>query len=204
MMIAGIILLGLLGLVVVVALWFMGAYNSLVTFRENTKRAFSDIDIQLRQRFDMIPQLVECAKGYMKHEKDSFKEIVEARNEALSALNAIKQGGGDISQSQMENLQTKTAALDKAFAGFKVTVENYPELKAVDTVKELQESIQSVENKINFARTHYNQSVNDYTVKSSQFPTCIVAMVMSAKFPAFPYYNDNQKEEIQERPTISF
>lgn len=202
-----LILIGLIGVVfvgvIIVAIWFVSAYNSLITFREQVKSAFSNIDVILRQRFDMIPQLVESAKGAMKFEKDTFIEVTKARNEALSALNQIRDSG-NMTPELLENLQAKTKTLDSAFAGMKLTFENYPDLKSVETVTKLQEGIQSVENKITFSRNHYNQVVSEYQTKKSCFPVCLVAAAMPVQFPNYPYYDDSHKEEIKERPTISF
>ncbi len=199
-----VVVCGFIGLIVVLALVLLGAYNGLVALREQVKSAFSSIDVALRQRFDMIPQLVDAAKGAMKFEKDTFKEVVEARNAAKAALDQISQNGGVATEELLANLQAKTKALDSAFAGMKVTLEAYPDLKSVETVKQLQDGIQSVENKIAFSRNHYNQTVSDYQTKRSQFPTVIVPTILPAQFPTFAYYQDSEKEAIQTRPQINF
>lgn len=199
-----IVVCGFIGLVIVVALVLLAAYNGLVALREQVKSAFSNIDVALRQRFDMIPQLVEAAKGAMKFEKETFTAVTQARNEAKAALDQISSHGGIATPEMMEQLSAKTAVLDKAFAGLKVTLEAYPELKSVETVKTLQEGIQTSENKIAFSRNHYNQSVSDYQTKKSQFPAVVVPMFLPAQFPIFAYYQDQNKEEIQQRPEIKF
>lgn len=205
MLAALLIMMGIiLGIVLLLALWFVGAFNGLIAYREQVKSAFSSIDVTLRQRFDMIPQLVEAAKGAMKFERETFKEVVEARNAAKSALDNISANGGVATPALLEDLQTKTSALDRAFAGMKVTLEAYPDLKSVETVKTLQEGIQSVENKIAFSRNHYNQVVSEYQTKRSQFPTAIIPAVMPAQFPEFAYYKDADRDAIQTRPEIKF
>lgn len=199
-----VLILGFLGLVVLLALVLLAAYNGLVSLREQVKSAFSSIDVALRQRFDMIPQLVDAAKGAMKFEKETFKEVVEARNAAKAALDSISANGGVATEELLQNLQVKTAALDNAFAGMKIQLEAYPDLKSVETVKQLQDGIESVENKIAFSRNHYNQTVSDYQTKRSQFPSVIVPMFFPSQFPTFAYYQDTEKEAIQKRPEIKF
>ncbi len=201
----GIILtLGIIALIIF--LFFVVLYNGLVAFREAVKKALSDIDVQLRQRFDMIPQLIDAVKGAMKFENQTLTDIVNARNEALGALNKINeanQTGGAIDQELFDDLATKAATLKNNLGNFKVVMEQYPDIKSVAAVQDLMENISTIENKINFTRAHYNQTVQDYETKRSSIPSCIVAIILPLKFPTYGYYSDEQKEEIKQAPKIS-
>jgi LemA protein len=152
----------LLGAIVVLVFVVMGMYNGLVRLRMQVKNAWSQIDVQLKRRYDLIPNLVETAKGYMEHEKDTLEAVTKARQMAVDASN-IKD------QMAAENMLTST--LRSLFA----VSENYPDLKANQNMLALQEELTSTENKISFSRQFYNDSVMQYNTKRETFPTALIA-----------------------------
>ena len=152
----------LLVIIVAVALIFVGMYNSLITLRNRCDNAWSQVDVQLRRRYDLIPNLVETVKGYAKHEREVFERVTEARSAAVNAQTVKDQG-------QAENVLS--GALKSLFA----VAENYPDLKANQNVMQLQEELTSTENKIAFARQFYNDSVLTYNNKIQMFPSNLIA-----------------------------
>ncbi len=154
----------LLVIVVVVISWVIGIYNRMVTIRNRVKNAWSQIDVQLKRRHDLIPNLVEICKGYMKHERETLEAVIKARQMAVD----IK--GDNVEQvAKMENMLSQT--LKSLFA----VSENYPDLKANQNMLSLQEELTSTENKISFARQHYNDQVMVFNTKLEVFPNNIIA-----------------------------
>jgi LemA protein len=153
--------------------YFIGVYNGLIRKRNEYQNSFKQIDIQLKRRYDLIPNLVETAKKYMEHEKDTLEAVITARNQAAGAMKALGGNLADIAgmknSMQMEGMLGQT--LGKLFA----VSESYPELKADSTMTDLMEELKSTENKISFARQHYNDSVTDYNNSREVFPSNIVA-----------------------------
>ena len=166
-------LLIFLAVIVVVGFWLVGIYNGLVAARNAYKNAFAQIDVQLTRRYDLIPNLVEIAKGYMKHERETLEAVILARNSAVSGLSAAKANPGDPAAmkqlSGAENMLTQT--LGKLFA----LSEAYPDLKANQNMMQLSEEMTSTENKVAFARQAYNDGVTSYNTKREMFPASIVA-----------------------------
>lgn len=156
----GIIIL--LVVVAAVVVWVVGTYNGLVTLRNRVKNAWSQIDVQLKRRYDLIPNLVETVKDYMSYEQETLQQVIQARNTAINAEGPAQQG-------QAEGMLT--GALRQLFA----LVENYPDLKANQNVMSLQEELTSTENKISFSRQHYNDMVMTFNTRIEQFPANIVA-----------------------------
>ena len=160
-------------LLTVLALYAVGLYNGLVGARNNYKNAFAQIDVQLTRRYDLIPNLVETAKGYMKHERETLEAVIQARNSAVSGLAAAKSNPGDPSAMQQlggaENVLTQT--LGRLFA----LSESYPDLKANQNMMQLSEELSSTENKVAFARQAYNDAVMGYNNKREMFPGSVVA-----------------------------
>lgn len=152
----------ILGLIVLVILWWVGMYNGLVRARNAVKNAWSQIDVQLKRRHDLIPNLVETAKGYVKHERDTLENITKLRNLASQAS-----GAGEAGRAE--------SALSGALTKFFMVVENYPELKANQNFLAIQEELSSTENKVGFARQFYNDSVLQFNNKIETFPANIVA-----------------------------
>jgi len=156
---------GLIAIVIVavVLIWLISTFNSLVGLRNRVRNAWAEIDVQLKRRHDLIPNLVESVRGYMQHERSVFEAVTQARAQAVAA-------GGDVQQrSAAESLLT--AALGKLFA----VVENYPQLRAVENVQLLQEQLTSTENRIAFARQFYNDEVTKYNTTQSTFPRNLFA-----------------------------
>ena len=169
-----IIALGvLLAIVVVLGLWVAGIYNTLVALRNRFKNAFAQIDVQLKRRYDLIPNLVEVAKGYMKHESSTLEAVIKARNIALAASQTAAANPAD--GNAMKNLVSAEAGLGGALSRLMVVSEQYPELKANQNMLQLTEELTSTENKVSFARQAYNDSVMQYNTTRETFPNVIFA-----------------------------
>ena len=163
----------LLALVVAIGLWAAGIYNSLVTLRNRFKNAFAQIDVQLKRRYDLIPNLVEVAKGYMKHESSTLEAVIKARNIAVGAAQTA--AADPASGSAMKNLVSAEAGLGSALSRLMVVSEQYPDLKANQNMLQLTEELTSTENKVSFARQAYNDSVMQYNNAREVFPNVIFA-----------------------------
>ena len=171
---AVLIVLGVLLLVVIVlGLWVAGIYNSLVSLRNRFKNAFAQIDVQLKRRYDLIPNLVEVAKGYMKHESGTLEAVIKARNVAYAASQTAAANPADA--GAMKNLLGAESGLAGAMSRLMVVSEQYPDLKANQNMMQLTEEMTSTENKISFARQAYNDSVMSYNTTRESFPTNVLA-----------------------------
>ena len=169
-----LIVLGvLLVLAVILGLWAVGIYNSLVTLRNRFKNAFAQIDVQLKRRYDLIPNLVETAKGYLKHERETLEAVIKARNIAAAAAQAVAANPAD--GNAMKSLVSAEAGLGGALSRLMVVSEQYPDLKANQNMMQLTEELTSTENKIAFARQAYNDSVMTYNNAREVFPNVIFA-----------------------------
>lgn len=178
------LILILLGLGVFVVLYFIFAYNQLVKLRTRTKEAFSDIDVQLKRRYNLIPNLVETVKGYAAHEKEVFEKVTEARTRAMGAQSVAE-------RAQAENALSQT--LKSLFA----VAENYPELKASTNFLELQRELRDTEDKIQAARRFYNANVRDLNIKIQTFPTNIVASLFGFKKMEFFEAEEGEREVVR-------
>jgi LemA protein len=159
----------LLVVVVIAGVWIIGAYNGLISLKNQTVNAFKQIDVQLKRRHDLIPNLVNAVKGAMDFERSTLEAVIQARNQAVK-VNAAGAGPEAMKQvSQAEN------ALSGALSRLLVTVERYPQLKATGNIGQLQEELTSTENRIAFARQLYNDTATQYNTKQQQFPTTLVA-----------------------------
>ena len=201
-MVSGLILLVILiGIAVLVGGWGVGIYNGLVTARNAFKNAFAQIDVQLQRRFDLIPNLVETAKGYLTHERQTLEAVVAARGAAISGLNAAKASPGD--PAAMAELAASQGALNGALGRLLAVVEAYPDLKANQNMMQLTEELTSTENKVAFARQAYNDSVMAYNNKREVFPSNIVAGVFN--FAAAALLDiPADKAEVREAPKVQF
>src|SRR6266702_2195046 len=162
-------------IVLVVGGWLIAAYNGLVSLKNQTINAFKQIDVQLKRRHDLIPNLVNAVKGAMDFEKSTLEAVIQARNQAVK-VNASGGGPEAIKQiSQAEN------ALSSALSRLMVVVERYPDLKATGNIGQLQEELTSTENKVSFARQLYNDTATQYNTKQQQFPTSLVAGMAKAQ-----------------------
>jgi LemA protein len=159
--------------VVVLIAFVMGLYNRLVTLRNRYKNAFSQIDVQLKRRYDLIPNLVETAKGYIKHERETLEAVVNARNRAVSAEQAASARPGD--PEAMRQLQGAEAGLTGALGRLIAVAEAYPDLKANQTMQALMEELTSTENRVAFARQSYNDGVTAYNTARETMPTALLA-----------------------------
>jgi LemA protein len=166
-----------LALLLLPALWMMGIYNGLITARNSIGNAFSQIDVQLTRRYDLIPNLVETAKGYMTHEKGTLEAVIMARNSAQSALSALKSSPGD--PAAVAALSASESVLGSVMTKFMALSEAYPDLKANQNMMQLSEELTSTENKVAFSRQAYNDSVLNYNNKREVFPSNIVAGMFS-------------------------
>jgi LemA protein len=174
-MTALIILLGLIAIVVIAAAWAVGIYNSLVSLRNRFKNAFAQIDVQLKRRYDLIPNLVETAKGYLKHEHETLEDVIKARNIAYTASQAAAANPAD--GSAMKGLVSAEGGLAGALSRLMVVSEQYPDLKANQNMMQLTEELTSTENKIAFARQAYNDTVMVYNTSRETFPNVLIAGV---------------------------
>src|SRR5262245_9867250 len=193
-LLAIIVLLGLFLLVFVI-----GGYNALVTLRNRYKNAFSQIDVQLKRRYDLIPNLVETAKGYLQHERGTLEAVVAARNTAITANNRAAQNPGDA--SAMKDLSSAESALSGVMSRLFALSESYPDLKANTTMMKLMEELSSTENKVSFARQAYNDSVMTYNNRREVFPSSIIAGMFHFA-PAELFVVD--KPEEKEAPKVGF
>jgi len=184
----------LLALLAAVVLWFIGAYNGLISLKNQTLNAFKQIDVQLKRRHDLIPNLVNAVRGAMDFEKDTLEAVIQARNQAVK-VNAA--GPDALKQiSQAEN------ALSGALSRLMVVVERYPQLKATGNVAQLQEELTSTENKVAFARQLYNDTATQYNTKQQQFPTSLVAGWARAQ-PASLWEIEDQADRAVPRVDLS-
>ncbi len=174
----------LLGLVAVVLIWLVAVYNGLISLKNRTEEAWSDIDVQLKRRYDLIPNLVESVKGYAKHEKNVFKEVTLARTEAMQAK-------GMTQKAKAENMLTD--ALKSVFA----VAENYPKLEASKNFLQLQEELTDTEDKIEAARRFYNGNVRDFNIKIEVFPNNLVAGSLNFKKKELFQADSKEKEAVK-------
>jgi LemA protein len=194
-----IAILVLLGLGVVIALWAVGIYNGLVTARNAFKNAFAQIDVQLTRRYDLIPNLVEVAKGYMAHERETLEAVIKARAAAVSGLAAAKADPGDA--NAMASLANADQGLTGALGRLMVVSEQYPDLKANQNMMQLSEELTSTENRVAFARQAFNDSVMAYNNRREVFPSNIVAGMFQFAPAALLEITEPAKREA---PKVSF
>jgi len=174
-----IILLVLLVLIIVVIGMIIGIYNRLVTLRNRFKNAFAQIDVQLTRRHELIPNLVETAKGYMKHERETLEAVIQARNQAMAVQKAASSNPDDA--AAVKTLMGAETALSGALGKFFALAEQYPNLKADKTMTNVMEELTSTENKVAFARQAYNDSVMTYNTQREVFPNNVVAGTFNFK-----------------------
>jgi LemA protein len=190
-----IVLLVIVGIVLV----FISTYNRLVTARNGFKNAFAQIDVQLTRRYDLIPNLVETAKGYIKHERETLEAVIKARNAAYTGLKTAAADPGNA--TAVQQLSGADQQLGGALGRLMAVAEAYPDLKANQNMMQLSEELTSTENKVAFARQAYNDSVLNYNNAREVFPSSIVAGMFNFQ-PASPL--DIAKPEAREAPKVSF
>ncbi len=157
-------------LAVVVVLWVIGAYNGLIALKNETANAWKQIDVQLKRRHDLIPNLVNTVKGSMEFEKETLQAVIDARSKAMASG-----GGGAAAGANVKETAAAETALTGALGKLFVVMERYPDLKSSQNVRDLQEELSSTENKIAFARQFYNDVATKYNIRQQQFPTSLVA-----------------------------
>lgn len=198
-MIPTLILLAALAFLVIIAGLAIGIYNKLVGLRNRFKNSFAQIDVQLKRRYDLIPNLVETAKGYLKHERQTLEAVVAARNAASSANTRAAQDPGN--SAAMKDLAGAEAALTSCMGRFYAVAEAYPDLKANQTMARLMEELTSTENKVSFARQAYNDAVMVYNTGREVFPSSVIAGMFNFG-PAELFEIQNAAEK--EAPKVSF
>jgi len=166
-------------LIVVVVVFLVGIYNKLVKFRNRYKNAFAQIDVQLKRRYDLIPNLVETAKGALAHERETLEAVIAARNQALTAAKAAAANPGDA--SAMKGLMGAESLLTGALGKMMITVEKYPDLKANQQMGQLMEEMSSTENRVAFSRQAFNDAVTVYNTSCETFPSVIFANMFGFK-----------------------
>lgn len=176
--------------VVILAAWLVSMYNSLVKMRNNRENAFADIDVQLKQRHDLVPQLVETVKGYAAHEKDTLERVINARNGAIGA-------------KTIDEKIVAENALSSALSGLKITLEAYPDLKANQNFLQLQEEIADLENKLSSVRRYFNSATKEYNNAVETFPSNILAGMFGFRKEVM-FDLGEQRASLEEAPKIKF
>ena len=176
--------------VVILAAWLVSMYNSLVKMRNNRENAFADIDVQLKQRHDLVPQLVETVKGYAAHEKDTLERVINARNGAIGA-------------KTIDEKIVAENALSSALSGLKITLEAYPDVKANQNFLQLQEEIADLENKLSSVRRYFNSATKEYNNAVETFPSNILAGMFGFRKEVM-FDLGEQRAALEEAPKIKF
>jgi len=188
-----------LAIIAVVIFLVVGIYNSLINLRNRVKNAFAQIDVQLTRRYDLIPNLVEAVKGYMKHERETLEAVITARNAASSSLDAAKLDPSNA--MAMQQLGESEGALGAALGRLFALSEAYPDLKANQNMIQFQEELTSTENKVAFSRQAFNDSVLSYNNKAENFPNNVVAGMFSFELASFL---EIESPEMRKVPEVSF
>ncbi len=192
------IVIGAIALALVITV--MGIYNKLIAFKNRYQNAFAQIEVQLKRRYDLIPNLVETVKGYMSHERETLEAVIRARNEAASGLQRAASDPGD--SNAIKNLASAEGVLGGAMGRLLALAESYPDLKASENMKQLTEELTSTENKVSFARQAFNDAVTTYNTHRQTFPTMAFAGMFGHAQDASLLEFDSAT--IAEAPKVSF
>ena len=188
-----------LGVIAAMVFWVIGIYNRLVNERNRVRNAFAQIDVQLTRRHDLIPNLVEAVKGYMKHERETLEAVIQARNTSVSNLDAAK--ADPANAEAMKKLGASEGALGSALGRLFALSEAYPDLKANQNMMQFQEELGTTENKVAFSRQAFNDSVLSYNNSAENFPNNMIAGFFSFELASFL---EIESEEVREAPEVSF
>jgi len=196
---AGLIVGVLVGFVLLLVIFVVGIFNGLVGLRNRVKNAYAQIDVQLKRRYDLIPNLVDTAKGYMKHESETLEAVINARNQAASAASTASKD--PTAAGAISDLAGADGALTGALGKLMVVMEAYPDLKANENMMQVQEELTSTENRVAFSRQAYNDAVMSYNNKREMFPSNIVAGMFGFKFAQSWELDDEAARDV---PKLSF
>jgi LemA protein len=188
-----------LGIIAAIVFWAVGIYNRLVNERNRVRNAFAQIDVQLTRRYDLIPNLVEAVKGYMKHERETLEAVIKARNAASSALDAAK--ADPANAAAMKKLGGAEGALAGVLGRLFALSEAYPDLKANQNMMQLQEELASTENKVAFSRQAFNDAVMSFNNSAQNFPNNFIAGMFGFESASFL---EIDSEEMRDAPEVSF
>lgn len=183
------------GIVLLVAAYGAGIYNQLVKLQNRYENAFAQIDVQLTRRHDLIPNLVETAKGYMKHEKETLEAVVQARNQAISAGKSASQNPGDA--AAMKDLANAEGQLNSAIGRLLMVAEDYPDLKANENMLLIQEELTATENKVAYARQGYNDAVTTYNTTRETFPTVLFSGILGFQEANLLEASETEREAVK-------
>lgn len=192
-------LLVILGIIAAIVFWAIGIYNRLVNERNRVRNAFAQIDVQLTRRYDLIPNLIEAVKGYMKHERETLEAVIAARNTAVSSLDAAK--ADPANAEAMKKLGASEGALGGVLSRLFALSEAYPDLKANQNMMQFQEELASTENKVAFSRQAFNDSVLGYNNTVENFPNNMIANSFSFELASFLEIDNEEKRDA---PEVSF
>ena len=188
-----------LGIVAAIVFWAIGIYNRLINERNRVRNGFAQIDVQLTRRHDLIPNLVEAVKGYMKHERETLEEVVSARNTAVSSLDAAK--ADPANADAIKKLGASEGALGSVLGRLFALAEAYPDLKASENMMQFQEELATTENKVAFARQAFNDAVMGYNNTVENFPNNMIANTFNFELASFL---EIESEEKREAPEVAF
>jgi LemA protein len=188
-----------LGIIAAIVFWAISIYNRLINERNRVRNAFAQIDVQLTRRHDLIPNLVEAVKGYMKHERETLEAVVKARNTAVAALDAAK--ADPANAAAIKELGASEGALGSILGRLFALSEAYPDLKASENMMQFQEELASTENKVAFSRQAFNDAVMGYNNTAENFPNNVIANMFSFELASFLEIESEEKREV---PEVSF
>lgn len=188
-----------LGIIAAIVFWAIGIYNRLINERNRVRNAFAQIDVQLTRRHDLIPNLVEAVKGYMKHERETLEAVIKARNTAVAALDAAK--ADPANAAAIKELGASEGALGSILGRLFALSEAYPDLKASENMMQFQEELATTENKVAFSRQAFNDAVMTYNNTAENFPNNVIAGMFSFELASFL---EIEAEEMREAPEVSF
>ena len=188
-----------LAIIAAFVFWAIGIYNRLINERNRVRNAFAQIDVQLTRRYDLIPNLVEAVKGYMKHERETLENVIKARNAAVSSLDAAK--ADPANAKAIQELGASEGALGAVLGRLFALAEAYPDLKANQNMMQFQEELATTENKVAFARQAFNDSVMSYNNTAENFPNNVIAGMFSFELASFLEIEAEEKRDV---PEVSF